>query len=69
MIVGKVFVGPACPHFLCVALTRLLFGIRPTGPATFVSVAVLLLVVAMLATYLPARWAALTSPVRAFRQE
>jgi putative ABC transport system permease protein len=42
-----------------VALTRLmshlLFGVSPTDPLTFTAVAAMLLVVAMCASYLPAR--------------
>ena len=39
-------------------IVRFLFGVRPTDPMTFVSVAILLSAVAVLASYIPARRAA-----------
>jgi ABC-type antimicrobial peptide transport system permease subunit len=56
-----------------VGLTRLmealLFGVSPLDPATFGSVAAALIVVALLATYLPARKASRIDPVDAIRYE
>jgi ABC-type antimicrobial peptide transport system permease subunit len=50
-------------------LQTMLFGIRPLDPLTFTSVSVLLLVVGLLATIVPA-WRAMTiDPVRALRSE
>jgi predicted permease len=55
------------------ALTRLLeamlFGVSPTDPVTYGSVSVVLLGIALLATYLPARRASHVDPVTALRQE
>jgi putative ABC transport system permease protein len=55
------------------ALTRMLqaqlFGVEPTDPVTFGAVIALLLAVALLASWVPARRAASVQPVEALRQE
>jgi len=55
------------------ALTRvmdaLLYHVSPTDPLTFVGVVVALALVALAATYLPARRAAMTDPMEALRFE
>jgi putative ABC transport system permease protein len=50
-------------------LESLLFEVRPHDPATFASLAVLLLLVALLAGYLPARRAARVDPQVVLREE
>ena len=49
-------------------LSRFLFGVSPTDPATFAGVLVLLSVVAVLASYLPARRAASVDPQVVLRE-
>jgi ABC-type lipoprotein release transport system permease subunit len=50
-------------------LSGQLYGVSPLDPATFVAAPALLLVVAIVASYLPARRATSTSPVEALRLE
>ena len=50
-------------------LESLLFNIAPSDPLTFATVAVLLALVALLATWLPARRAARVDPMSALRFE
>jgi ABC-type antimicrobial peptide transport system permease subunit len=47
------------------AVQTLLFGITPTDPLTYAAIAALLLVVALVASYLPARRALRVDPVQA----
>jgi putative ABC transport system permease protein len=58
---------------VALVLTRILrgylFEITPTDPVTFVSTALLLGTVALLACYLPARRAARSDPMAALRHE
>jgi ABC-type lipoprotein release transport system permease subunit len=55
------------------ALTRyletLLFDVKPTDPAVYTSVAILMLSVAAAASYFPSRRAATVDPVVALRDE
>jgi len=50
-------------------LTTMLFGVKPTDPATFAMVAVVLLLTAGIACYLPARRAMQVDPIIALREE
>jgi len=50
-------------------VSHMLFGLNPTDPATLIGATVLLLTVAAIASYLPARRASLVEPMVALRYE
>jgi predicted lysophospholipase L1 biosynthesis ABC-type transport system permease subunit len=62
-------VGLAAALALSRVLQSLLFGVHGTDPTTFVAVTLLLIVVTMLASYLPARRATRTDPVASLKSE
>ena len=67
-IVGLV-VGIVAGTFVTRVLTDMLFGVTPRDPLTFAGVPVLLLIVAFLACYIPARRATRIDPLVALRYE
>jgi putative ABC transport system permease protein len=64
-----IVIGLVGAFFVSRSMTSLLFGVKPTDPLVYLAVGVLLLVVAVLASYLPARRAAKIDPLVALRDE
>jgi predicted permease len=62
-------IGLACALVVSHLMAGLLYGVRPTDPVTFVGVAAVLVVVALLACFLPARRAMSIDPMVALRVE
>ncbi len=77
LVVGKglklAVIGSAIGLLGALAVTRLvsrlLYGVSPIDPVTFASVSLLLVAVAMLASWIPARRAAKVDPMEALRYE
>jgi putative ABC transport system permease protein len=62
-------IGLAAAFGLTRLMASLLFGVKPSDPLTFIAVALLLGVIAMLACYVPANRAMKVDPIEALRQE
>ncbi|HJX81429.1 MAG TPA: FtsX-like permease family protein, partial [Candidatus Udaeobacter sp.] len=67
-IVGAA-VGIVCALIVSHLMASLLYGVRPTDPLTFACVALLLIGVALLACYIPARCATRVDPIQALREQ
>ncbi|HEV2666618.1 MAG TPA: FtsX-like permease family protein, partial [Blastocatellia bacterium] len=68
-IVGVVGMGLAGALALTRVMKSLLFNVSATDPATFVGVTLLLVAVALIASYIPARRATKVDPLQSLRQE
>jgi ABC-type antimicrobial peptide transport system permease subunit len=64
-----VAIGIGAAFGLTRLMKSLLFGVTAYDPLTFASVAALLILIALLACYIPARRAMLVDPLKAFRYE
>jgi putative ABC transport system permease protein len=62
-------IGLVAAFLLTRVLASMLVEVKPTDPLTFVSVAILFLLIAFVASFLPARRASGLDPTRALRQE
>jgi predicted permease len=67
-VIGSAF-GVAAALALTRLMEGLLFGVSPVDPATFAVVTIVLIGIALLASYVPARRAARTDPIAALRNE
>jgi ABC-type antimicrobial peptide transport system permease subunit len=64
-----IVIGLAAAFAASRLIASVLYGISPRDPAVFVSMAVLLLTVALIACWIPARRAARLDPTAALRAE
>jgi predicted permease len=69
LTLAGVALGVAAALALTRVMKNLLFEVSATDPATFALVALLLVVIAMIASYIPARRATKVDPLRAIRHE
>jgi putative ABC transport system permease protein len=67
--VAGIVIGMAASLMLSTLLTKLIYGIRPTDPVTFVAVALILGAVAVIASIIPAWRATRVDPLQALREE
>ena len=69
LVVPGALAGVALALVLGRAMKSLIYGVRPDDPMTFVAVAAMVMLVALVASYVPARRAAKADPMRALRAE
>ena len=69
LVLPGILIGAAFALASSKLFVSLVYGVKPTDPATFAAVALLLAIVALLAMYVPARRAAAVDPMLALRNE
>jgi predicted permease len=69
LAIGGVAIGLAAALIFSRMMRSLLFGVSAADPLTFCAIAALLALVALLATYIPARRAARVDPIQCLRSE
>ncbi|HEX4497428.1 MAG TPA: ABC transporter permease [Thermoanaerobaculia bacterium] len=69
LVAGGVAVGSALAYLTVQTMQQVIWGVKPTDPATFLSVAAIFLLVAAAASFLPALRIARLDPARTLRSE
>ena len=67
--VTRTIIGTAAAYWASLALSSMLYGVKPHDPVIFLAVAASILVVVVIASYIPARRATRVDPLVALREE